>query len=216
MIILKHNDYIQQQKTLLDHVRYGTTAFYYVNPPMYHKDDFKHGKELKEVCEIKLTDLLDRYDFVESRYNNNIKIVHKLFDGVGGFTLEFWLMWEAQAVSEIIYINKWLKYWKQLYETVSDEKLIEYEETNHFTQDQIDHVKEIPIETYYQGELKSSGGKQVGLCPFHEENTPSFTIFEEENVYHCFGCQVHGDVIDFYMRTHDLEFIEAVKEMLRE
>jgi len=58
--------------------------------------------------------------------------------------------------------------------------------------------------------LKKQGKSFLGLCPFHNEKTPSFTINDQKGFYHCFGCQAHGDVITFTMENERLEFKEAV------
>lgn len=60
-------------------------------------------------------------------------------------------------------------------------------------------------------ELKRSGRALLGLCPFHSEKTPSFSVNEQEGYYHCFGCSKHGSVFDFVMETRGLTFVEAVK-----
>ena len=52
-----------------------------------------------------------------------------------------------------------------------------------------------------------------GLCPFHQEKTPSFTVDEERASYHCFGCGAHGDGIRFLMEAQNYTFIEAVREL---
>lgn len=59
----------------------------------------------------------------------------------------------------------------------------------------------------------AGGGSLKGLCPFHEEKTPSFHVTPARNLWHCFGCQAGGDVFDFVMRVDHLTFAEAV-EML--
>ncbi len=59
--------------------------------------------------------------------------------------------------------------------------------------------------------LERRGGKLWGRCPFHNEKTPSFTINEEGQFYHCFGCGAGGDVIKFIQETESLSFIDAVK-----
>jgi DNA primase len=60
--------------------------------------------------------------------------------------------------------------------------------------------------------LRSAGGGSLkGLCPFHDENTPSFNVRPALNVYHCFGCGVGGDVIDFVQKSEMLGFAEAVE-----
>ena len=61
--------------------------------------------------------------------------------------------------------------------------------------------------------LTRRGREHVGLCPFHKEKTPSFTVNEEKGFYHCFGCQEHGSVIDFVMKTEGLPFPEAVERL---
>lgn len=58
--------------------------------------------------------------------------------------------------------------------------------------------------------LKKTGSNFKGLCPFHKENTPSFVVSEEKQIFHCFGCHSGGDVITFIMKIENLTFIEAV------
>src|SRR5262249_58756904 len=58
--------------------------------------------------------------------------------------------------------------------------------------------------------LRRRGRTAVGLCPFHVEKTPSFTVSEERGFYHCFGCGEHGDVFTFVMKTQSLAFPEPV------
>jgi DNA primase len=62
-------------------------------------------------------------------------------------------------------------------------------------------------------DLRRQGARYVGLCPFHEERTPSFSVEPTEKLYHCFGCGVGGDVIKFVEEKDGLSFTEAV-EML--
>lgn len=60
-------------------------------------------------------------------------------------------------------------------------------------------------------QLKRTGINYVGLCPFHSEKTPSFTVSPNKKLYHCFGCGEGGDIIGFIMKKENLDFIEAVK-----
>lgn len=60
-------------------------------------------------------------------------------------------------------------------------------------------------------QLKRNGTRHVGLCPFHGEKTPSFTVFEDTASFYCFGCGAGGDVITFTMRYNNLDYIEAVR-----
>ncbi|MBM3590449.1 MAG: DNA primase [Alphaproteobacteria bacterium] len=58
--------------------------------------------------------------------------------------------------------------------------------------------------------LKKRGKDYLGLCPFHNEKTPSFTVNDQKGFYHCFGCQAHGDIITFVMETERLEFKDTI------
>jgi len=61
--------------------------------------------------------------------------------------------------------------------------------------------------------LKKAGANYKGLCPFHSEKTPSFSVSPEKGFYHCFGCGVHGNAIDFVMRYENRSFPEAVEAL---
>ena len=62
-------------------------------------------------------------------------------------------------------------------------------------------------------ELKRRGKTLFGLCPFHQEKTPSFGVSREAGLFHCFGCGVGGDVIGFVCRFHQVSFREAVDRL---
>jgi DNA primase len=61
--------------------------------------------------------------------------------------------------------------------------------------------------------LKTRGREHTGLCPFHNEKSPSFTVNDEKGFYHCFGCGAHGYIFDFIMQTEGLSFPEAVERL---
>ena len=61
--------------------------------------------------------------------------------------------------------------------------------------------------------LTRKGREFSGLCPFHNEKTPSFTVNDDKAFYHCFGCGQHGDVITFVMETEGQSFPEAVERL---
>ena len=61
--------------------------------------------------------------------------------------------------------------------------------------------------------LKKGGANLMGLCPFHNEKSPSFTVSPAKQFYHCFGCGVHGSAIGFLMEHAGLTYVEAIKDL---
>jgi DNA primase len=87
-----------------------------------------------------------------------------------------------------------------------------------FTKDTIDRVRDAVDMVHLVGEktdLRRVGTRWTGLCPFHDERTPSFSVNAEEKLYYCFGCGEGGDAFKFVQQTEALEFQEAV-ELLAE
>lgn len=64
--------------------------------------------------------------------------------------------------------------------------------------------------------LKKSGNNYKGLCPFHNEKTPSFVVSEEKQIFTCFGCGATGDTIEFVQRYHNQDFHEAIERLATE
>lgn len=64
--------------------------------------------------------------------------------------------------------------------------------------------------------LKKQGSNYVGLCPFHQEKTPSFTVSPSKQLYHCFGCGASGDIVTFLMRIENLTFKDAINQLAKE
>ena len=63
--------------------------------------------------------------------------------------------------------------------------------------------------------LKKSGANLQGLCPFHQEKSPSFSVSETKQFYHCFGCGAHGTAISFLMEYAGLSFVDAIEELAK-
>src|SRR4051812_15568940 len=83
-----------------------------------------------------------------------------------------------------------------------------------YTKDSIDRVKEAVDMVELVGarsDLRRVGTRWTGLCPFHDERTPSFSVNAENKLYHCFGCGASGDAIKFVQETDGLNFPEAVE-----
>ncbi|HAN87300.1 MAG TPA: DNA primase, partial [Firmicutes bacterium] len=85
-----------------------------------------------------------------------------------------------------------------------------------FSDDLIDKVREANdivsvVSEYVQ--LKKAGNRFVGLCPFHTERTPSFSVSPDRQLFYCFGCHVGGNVFTFIMKMEGLTFPEAVRRL---
>jgi DNA primase len=85
---------------------------------------------------------------------------------------------------------------------IPDEKIEEVRETADIVEVVSDYVK-----------LKRSGSSYVGLCPFHDEKTPSFHVTPRLNIYKCFGCGASGDVFNFMMDMEGVGFVESVRSL---
>ena len=59
--------------------------------------------------------------------------------------------------------------------------------------------------------LKRRGRNYIGLCPFHSERTPSFTVSPDKRIFHCFGCHESGDLISFIQKIDSASFIDAIE-----
>ena len=85
-----------------------------------------------------------------------------------------------------------------------------------FTRESVERVKEasdvVEVVSAYT-ELRRSGVRFTGLCPFHDERTPSFSVNPQDKLYHCFGCGVGGDVIKFVEEKEGLAFPDAVEAL---
>jgi len=81
-----------------------------------------------------------------------------------------------------------------------------------FKQDLLNRVDIVEVVGRYV-QLRRGGANHLGLCPFHGEKTPSFTVSPSKQFYHCFGCGAHGNAIGFLMSYSGLGYVEAVKEL---
>jgi len=81
-----------------------------------------------------------------------------------------------------------------------------------FKQDLLNRVDIADVVQRYV-QLRKAGANYVGLCPFHNEKTPSFSVSPAKQFYHCFGCGVHGNAIGFLMAYASLGYVDAVKEL---
>jgi DNA primase len=81
-----------------------------------------------------------------------------------------------------------------------------------FIQDLLNRIDIVDIVGRYV-QLKKGGANLMGLCPFHNEKSPSFTVSPTKQFYHCFGCGAHGSAIGFLMEYAGLSYVEAIKDL---
>jgi DNA primase len=81
-----------------------------------------------------------------------------------------------------------------------------------FKQDLLNRVDIVDVVSRYV-RLKKGGANYMGLCPFHGEKTPSFTVSPTKQFYHCFGCGAHGNAIGFLMAYGGLGYVDAIKDL---
>ena len=81
-----------------------------------------------------------------------------------------------------------------------------------FKQDLLNRVDIVDVVSRYV-QLKKGGANLQGLCPFHTEKTPSFTVSPAKQFYHCFGCGAHGNAIGFMMAYGSMGYVDAIKDL---
>ena len=81
-----------------------------------------------------------------------------------------------------------------------------------FKQDLLNRVDVVDVVSRYV-QLKKAGANFQGLCPFHSEKTPSFSVSPTKQFYHCFGCGAHGNAIGFLMAYAGLGYVDAIKDL---
>ena len=64
--------------------------------------------------------------------------------------------------------------------------------------------------------LKKRGKEHIACCPFHNEKSPSFTVSQNKQFYHCFGCGAHGTALSFIMEYERLDFVDAIEVLAAE
>src|SRR5918996_2294832 len=79
--------------------------------------------------------------------------------------------------------------------------------------DAVKQTADIVVLVEARTRLRKVGGRYTGLCPFHQEKTPSFSVSPDRGTYHCFGCGVGGDAISFVRETEGLDFVGAIESL---
>jgi hypothetical protein len=198
-----------------DHKRLGRQMWYFVYPPSKTPDVAGFEAGVPEICLKKIRKLLPRCKQLKIQRDNWIRQIKNL--NKPGSLEEVWLKtWAAAEYSEYYLIQRWLVYWTRLWRVMTGKPLPKKigRTLKRIDKQDVERAKQVPIEPYFEGKLRRVGNRLMGLCPFHEEKSPSFCIYPDGKGYHCFGCQAHGDAIGFLMKTKGFSFPDAVRSLL--
>jgi hypothetical protein len=196
---------IPREKGIKDITEY---LIYYTSPAMLLKEAEKFPilaepvPELKKIKDVKrqikiYNNLLDELLYKEREAKNTGKaFIH--YDYIRQLLLN--------AIGNLRREIRKIRYFKKPVEVKNED--------NKITDEDIARAKKVPIEKLYSGQLRIFGNKAVGICPFHNEVYPSFTIYLDENKFYCYGCSAGTDAIDFIMKRDDCDFVTAVKKLI--
>lgn len=162
--------------------------------------------EAKEIIPIKIQEWQELYDRFATIVKQKIADLRRIAKD----DFNYWFYREWIKINEGCELSKIQKQIKRLKWLIVDKKKFD---SNHITQDDIERAKEVSLLDIAEADtrLRKSGKTYSGLCPFHQEKSPSFVIYPESNTFVCFGCQMKGDVIAYLMNIRKLTFIEAVR-----
>lgn len=190
-----------------------------IYPPRIEQDfDYSlFADGLHEIIPDKITKIISDMEEMEEKYFRWKKVIKnlKLKGELNEFGVYFWSVIAEMEFVEYEVSRKWLTYWLRIYEKLPAVTMPKTKRKDFVDKKfEIERAKQQPIENFYEGNLRATGPRLYGLCPFHEEKRASFFIFTNNNTYHCFGCAASGDVIDFVMKTRKVDFKEAMRILL--
>jgi len=161
--------------------------------------------EVKQIIPEKIKEWGQKRD----EYSNTIKkkltlIKYKI---TNEFSQWFWREWvKVNEGQELFRVDQHIARLKRLF-LVAEGRVPK----GRLTEEQIQQALAVPIESLINQPLRKSGKALVGLCPFHQEKTPSFFIYPESNSFYCYGCNQGGNVINFVRLLYSYSFKEAVQ-----
>jgi len=162
--------------------------------------------EAKKIIPEKLKEWEEQKENLEDSIRIKLSVIKN--SGADEGTKLFWREWfKLNDGEELLKIEKHIARLR-VFKLLAKGRVLR----GRLTDELVERAKEIPIENLIESRLKRSGNNLIGLCPLHNEKTPSFYIYRDENRWWCFGeCSKGGDVISFVMLRYGFDFIEAVK-----
>ncbi len=207
----------QKKEKKMDHVKKGKVFKHFLTPPKFPTNE--EIGELRDgvilIIPAKLKELLQYLEKLTKDRKRKLRSIPR--DTRTGTNEEWFLALLAEhEFAEAYIVQAWIRYWLDLWNKVSSKPLpsriqIRLDRIDDYTKNK---ANQHSIRNLYPGQLRQSGSRLTGLCPFHEERTPSFFIFPN-NTWFCFGaCAVGGDAVAFIMELKGLTFPEAVRYLL--
>jgi len=194
----------------MDYIIKGKSLTYFKSPPSTSNseliDTFQDG--LGDICRQKILELKTRYDTLNKLSNFHQEFIDLQDDEQDKYYLEVRKATMVDAEKSVVIF--WIRYWTTLLRKA--EKTYEIS-SNSITDRDIEEASQKPFLDVFDGELIPRGNRMVGICSFHEERTPSFTVFVDNNHAKCFGCDWTGDPIDYIQKHYDLSFVDAVRQL---
>lgn len=192
--MLKNQDTIEYYDNYLERKKRLTDA-----------DVVKIFPEITTILPDKINELRQEKQSLEAYVKQQQDIV---FESTSDeFSQWFWCHWIDLTTGEVLVaVNKTIARLNRLHRAVKGIAAPK----GAITDDLINHAREVPVESLFDQTFRRSGRGLVGLCPFHEEKTPSFHIYPEQNRAWCFGCNRGGGPIDVVMLQQEVDFKHAV------
>lgn len=203
-------EYESHVKEEIEYMFFERQRKYWIQNVMRHTPEYLRkvfpGRE--DVALRNIKNITNEIESIESKYQHHLREIEKI-------TIDDETTYFCKAVLAMEYGPKLKDLDRQIYalkrylpRSTSNKKIIDFEE-------KLFVAKEKPLYEIAQNHtrLSKTGESYKGLCPLHEEKTPSFYVHEETNRFRCFGCNEGGDVITFIMRINNISFREAVHEL---
>ena len=162
---------------------------------------------LDEVLAIKIPEVKEIIKDMETDISKKLKVIEDT--DTDDFT-----KWFCREIVGMKLLPKVLPYDSELFQLSKYAQILNPTTGKHISNFQerlaIARSREIVDVVSRYVELRQSGERFSGLCPFHEDRKPSFTVYPQQGRYFCYGCQKSGDVINFIQEIQNVEFKDAV------
>lgn len=160
--------------------------------------------EAKEIIPQKLQELEEQRNTVTGVIGSKLAVINTYPDEMSRW---FWRLWlKLNEGKDLLMTDRHIARLRRQLRVAQGTPV----PRGSLTDDQIQAARDVPIEDILHQQFRHSGNTLTGLCPFHDERSPSFHIYPKENRGWCFGCNQGGDVIDITMKLQDCGFKEAV------